>query len=217
MGVGAAGPMAASGLPASLAAGLCAAGASPQAVSTADEAMEGAPPPAGGAGSAGAFGFGSELPELLPPTIDVIWQSMPIVLWMAWRRFSAWSARLKALASPSVPNARVRRWPSNCATCAFAPTKAQLLRLILVSVWRISGQARRMTSTSAPPVAGREACAGACCWAGAGCCAGASCSAGTGCSAGAGVGAWAGAGVCWGAGVAAAAGTGWGRSWFSTG
>lgn len=205
MGASAGGAVAASGLSASRAAWLCAAGASPHAVSTAEDAVGEAPPPAGGAGSAGAFGFGSELPELLPPTIDVIWQSMPIVLWMAWRRFSAWSARLKALASPSVPNAKVRRWPSNCATCAFAPTKAQLLRLILVSVWRISGQARRMTSTSAPPVAGRAAGADA------GCCAVGDGAPGTDCSAGAGAEAWAGAGVCWGAGVGAAAATG--RGW----
>ena len=106
---------------------------------------------AGVSGLAGAFGFGSELAGLLlPPATARIWQSMPIVLWIACRRFSAWSARPKAPASPEVVNARVRTWSSKWPTWALGSTSAQVLRLILVSVCRISGQARRKTSTSAP-------------------------------------------------------------------
>ena len=113
---------------------------------------------AGVSGLAGAFGFGSELAGLLlPPATARIWQSMPIVLWIACRRFSAWSARPKAPASPVVVNARVRTWSSKWPTWALGSTSAQVLRLILVSVCRISGHARRKTSTSAPgPAAGPE-------------------------------------------------------------
>ena len=90
------------------AAGL--AGARPHAESTDDtgagtdvdaagDSMAAAGPPAGtgapvGVEAAGvsrlvgAFGFGSELAELLPPATATIWQSMPMVLWIAWRRFS---------------------------------------------------------------------------------------------------------------------------------
>jgi hypothetical protein len=55
------------------------AGASPQAMSA---------ELGGVSGLTGAFGFGSELAELLaPPATAVIWQSMPTVLWIACRRF----------------------------------------------------------------------------------------------------------------------------------
>ncbi|MCY1232636.1 hypothetical protein D9M72_451380 [compost metagenome] len=67
---------------------------------------------------------------------------------MAWRRFSEWSARPKAPASPEVVNARVSTWPSNWPTWALGSTSAHVLRLILLSVCRTSGQARRSTSTS---------------------------------------------------------------------
>ena len=90
-----------------------------------------------------------------PPATARIWQSMPIVLWIACRRFSAWSARPKAPASPEVVNASVRTWSSKWPTWALGSTSAQVLRLILVSVCRISGQARRKTSTSAPGAGGR--------------------------------------------------------------
>jgi hypothetical protein len=105
----------------------------------------------------GAFGFGSELAELPAPATAVIWQSMPIVLWMAWRRFSEWSALPKAPASPEVVKTSVRTWPSNWPTWALGSTSAQVLRLILVRVCRTSGQARRRTSTSACPPAGAAA------------------------------------------------------------
>ena len=110
---------------------------------------------AGASGLAGAFGFGSALAALLaPPATAVIWQSMPTVLWIACRRFSAWSARPKAPANPVVLNCRVRTWPSKAPTWEFGSTRAHVLRLILESVCRTSGQARRRTSTSpvAPPV-----------------------------------------------------------------
>ena len=54
--------------------------------------------------------------------------------------------------------------PSKAPTWALGSTSAQVLRLILESVCRISGQARRRTSTSpaAPGVAGdREGAAAA--------------------------------------------------------
>ncbi len=104
---------------------------------------------AGVSGLAGAFGFGSELAELLvPPATAVIWQSMPTVLWIACRRFSEWSARPNAPANPVVVKASVRTWPSNAPTWAFGSTSAHVLRLILDRVCRTSGQARRRTSTS---------------------------------------------------------------------
>jgi hypothetical protein len=158
---------------------------------------------AGASRLVGAFGFGSELAELLPPATATIWQSMPMVLWIAWRRFSEWSARPNAPARPPVVKASVSTCPSNCATWALGSTSAHVLRLILVSVWRTSGHARRRASTSPlPPAAGTGAAAGccveadACCAAGAGCAeagwaCGASCE-GVGEAAGTGSGCWVG-------------------------
>ena len=112
-----------------------------------------------------AFGFGSELADLPAPATAVIWQSMPIVLWMAWRRFSEWSALPNAPARPEVLKTRVRTWPSNWPTWALGSTSAQVLRLIFASVCRTSGHARRSTSTSPwPPVDDAPAAA----WAGEG-------------------------------------------------
>lgn len=109
---------------------------------------------AGASGLAGAFGFGSALAALLaPPATAVIWQSIPTVLWIACRRFSAWSARPKAPANPVVLNDKVRTWPSKAPTWALGSTSAHVLRLILESVCRTSGQARRRTSTSPVPAA----------------------------------------------------------------
>lgn len=102
--------------PAGAGAGTVAgAGARPQATSA---EVGAAPGPAGTAGLAGAFGFGSELAlPMLPaaelpapalPAAAFTWQSIPVVLWMACLRFSEWSARPKAPASPGVAKASVR-------------------------------------------------------------------------------------------------------------
>jgi hypothetical protein len=103
---------------------------------------------AGTTGLAGTFGFGSELAWLAPPATALIWQSMPTVLWIAWRRLSEWSALPKAPASPDVLKDRVRTLPSKALTCALGSTSAQVLRLIFESACRTSGHALRMTSTS---------------------------------------------------------------------
>lgn len=142
---GADGPAAAVGRGAACGASGTGAGALTGAGAPTVAGLAGQPPSAGCCRLVSTFGPDSPAVTEASSTVRIC-RSMPSTCCTACRRLSAWSPLLKLAAEPWVLNPRVNALPSMLNGEAFEFTFIHVTRRMPLSVFRISGQARRIIS-----------------------------------------------------------------------